>query len=192
MQSVRMRSCPRSARLAEWWRQRNNVPPSARKYHQQQQPSQAQHQHYPHQQRPPKRSFWSSPTEEIDNTGSMARDILATERTFLAWSRTGLGFVGAGSALAAAYHREHAALTPSIMPASALLIGNGAYLLLFATRRYWLVIAALRRNKFPMHTTGTLVAVLVTSVNTVASLAIVARAELLATAAATTATESDN
>jgi hypothetical protein len=76
--------------------------------------------------------------------------------------------------LAVAYDREHADLAPSIMSASALLLDNGAYLLLFATRRYWLVIAALRRDKFPIHTTGTLVAVFVTSVNTVASLAIVA------------------
>jgi uncharacterized membrane protein YidH (DUF202 family) len=176
MQSVRMRSFSGSTRLAERWHQRNNIPLVAKKHQQQNQ--------YPHQRYDP-RSFWSSPTEEIANTGSLARDIMATERTFLAWSRAGLGFVGAGSALAAAYHREHAALAPSIMPASALLIGNGAYLLLFATRRYWLVIAALRRDKFPMHTVGALVAVLVTSVNTVAALAIVARAELVATAAAT-------
>jgi uncharacterized membrane protein YidH (DUF202 family) len=184
MQSVRMRSCPGSARLSERWRQRNHISPAARKL----QPLQAQQ--HPHQ-RSGQRSFWSLPTEEIANTGSIARDILATERTFLAWSRTGLGFVGAGSALAAAYHREHAALAPSIMPASALLISNGAYLLIFATRRYWLVISALRRDKFPMHTAGTLVAVFVTSVNTLASLAIVARAELVATAAGA-ATESEN
>jgi len=42
----------------------------------------------------------------LENSGSIARDILATERTFLAWARTGLGFVGAGTALFAAYHRR--------------------------------------------------------------------------------------
>lgn len=198
MQSVQMRSfCSGSARLiTERWRPRSTIPPAAGKQQHHHQPSQAQllHPHYPRQ--PPARSFWSSPTKEVANIGSLARDILATERTFLAWSRTGLGFVGAGSALAAAYHREHAAVAPSIMPASALLIGNGAFLLLFATRRYWLVIAALRRDKFPLHTVGTLVAVFVTSVNTVAALAIVARAEIAATeatsTAATAATEGDN
>jgi uncharacterized membrane protein YidH (DUF202 family) len=191
MQSIRMRLCCSGSA-----RQRNNIASATRKYLHRQQPLQAQHKHQhqllqPHHpcQLPPKRSFWSfSPTEEIANTGSIARDILATERTFLAWSRTGLGFVGAGSALAAAYHREHAALAPSIMPASAFLIGNGAFLLLFATRRYWLVIAALRRDKFPVHTVGTLLAVFVTSVNTVTALAIVARAELAETAVATTTT----
>jgi uncharacterized membrane protein YidH (DUF202 family) len=129
-------------------------------------------------------SFWWKPStaQEIPNTGSIARDILATERTFLAWARTGLGFVGAGSALGAAYHREHAALAPTVLPASLLLIGNGAYLLLFATRRYWTVVAALQRDMFPIHTTGTLWAVVVTALNTVASLAIVARAEYMASA----------
>jgi len=35
----------------------------------------------------------------VENTGSIAGDILTTDRTFLAWARTELGFVGAGSAL---------------------------------------------------------------------------------------------
>lgn len=34
-----------------------------------------------------------------DNTGSVARDHLASERTFLAWIRTGLGFVALGIAV---------------------------------------------------------------------------------------------
>ncbi|KKY19470.1 hypothetical protein UCDDS831_g05440 [Diplodia seriata] len=33
------------------------------------------------------------------NTGSVARDHLASERTFLAWLRTGLGFVALGIAI---------------------------------------------------------------------------------------------
>lgn len=33
------------------------------------------------------------------NTGSVARDHLASERTFLAWTRTGLGFVALGIAI---------------------------------------------------------------------------------------------
>jgi uncharacterized membrane protein YidH (DUF202 family) len=115
----------------------------------------------------------------VANKGSLARDILATERTFLAWARTGLGFVGAGSALAAAYHRQDQRLAPAILPASALLMGNGAFLLLFATRRYYTVLEALRRDKFVINTFDTLFAVGLTSVTTVASLAIVWRAEFL-------------
>lgn len=115
---------------------------------------------------------------EVANSGSVARDMLATERTFLAWARTGLGFVGAGSALAAAYHRQDAALAPSVLPASALLIGNGAFLLAFATRRYYQVLSALRRDMFPINTLDTIAAVFITSANTVISLVIVSIAEM--------------
>ena len=40
----------------------------------------------------------------VPNSGSTARDHLANERTFLAWARTGLGFMGAGTGLFTAYH----------------------------------------------------------------------------------------
>lgn len=40
-------------------------------------------------------SPWSK-TPLLKNTGSVARDHLASERTFLAWLRTGLGFVALG------------------------------------------------------------------------------------------------
>uniref|UniRef100_A0A7S2YGL1 DUF202 domain-containing protein n=1 Tax=Entomoneis paludosa TaxID=265537 RepID=A0A7S2YGL1_9STRA len=116
-------------------------------------------------------SLWRN--EEVDNSGSVARDILAIERTFLAWARTGLGFVGAGSGLAAAYHQQKAELAPTVLPASALLIGNGAFLLLFATRRYYAVISALKRNKFPINAFDTLGAIVITSINTIAALGIV-------------------
>ncbi|KAK7946552.1 uncharacterized protein PG986_010873 [Apiospora aurea] len=38
-------------------------------------------------------------TPVYKNTGSVARDHLASERTFLAWMRTGLGFVALGIAV---------------------------------------------------------------------------------------------
>lgn len=41
--------------------------------------------------------FFAAPTYQ--NTGSVARDHLASERTFLAWIRTGLGFVAFGLAI---------------------------------------------------------------------------------------------
>ncbi|KAL1864460.1 hypothetical protein Daus18300_007692 [Diaporthe australafricana] len=40
---------------------------------------------------------WKTPVYQ--NTGSTARDHLASERTFLAWMRTGLGFVALGIAI---------------------------------------------------------------------------------------------
>jgi uncharacterized membrane protein YidH (DUF202 family) len=119
---------------------------------------------------PTKRFFFGSSI--IDNTGSMARDILATERTFLAWARTGLGFCGAGSALAAAYHRT-GTVHIDVEKAAGLLIANGAFLLLFATRRYWTVLQALRNDKFVVNPGETLMAVAVTALSTIASLVLV-------------------
>jgi uncharacterized membrane protein YidH (DUF202 family) len=46
------------------------------------------------------------------NTGSVARDHLANERTFLSWTRTGLGFVALGVALAKLSALE--ALSPAL------------------------------------------------------------------------------
>ncbi|KAI1328148.1 hypothetical protein F5Y16DRAFT_160865 [Xylariaceae sp. FL0255] len=63
------------------------------------------------------------------NTGSVARDHLASERTFLAWMRTGLGFVALGIAIERFsqldlselipdhHHNPYAATSPSL-PAS--------------------------------------------------------------------------
>lgn len=42
-------------------------------------------------------NFFRTPTYQ--NTGSTARDHLASERTFLAWIRTGLGFIALGIAV---------------------------------------------------------------------------------------------
>jgi uncharacterized membrane protein YidH (DUF202 family) len=128
-----------------------------------------------------RRRFWSPPTL-VENTGSIARDILATERTFLAWARTGLGFVGAGSALFAAYHRQSDNITEevpiNIVQASALLIANGGFLLVFATRRYLTVVSALKQGRFLVDTRGPLTAVLLTSISTVTSLGLALPAEV--------------
>jgi uncharacterized membrane protein YidH (DUF202 family) len=65
----------------------------------------------------PKILIWTS--QVVSNTGSIARDVLAAERTFLAWSRTGLGFVGGGSAMFAAYHRYQIFLNEEERPTGA-------------------------------------------------------------------------
>ena len=54
--------------------------------------------------------------------------------TFLAWARVNLWFCGVGSALAAAYHRTETVHDINVEKAASLLIANGAFLLLFATR----------------------------------------------------------
>mmetsp|Transcript_18060 Transcript_18060/g.45736 ORF Transcript_18060/g.45736 Transcript_18060/m.45736 type:complete len:136 (-) Transcript_18060:808-1215(-) len=49
-------------------------------------------------------STFSPASDRVPNLGSTARDHLANERTFLAWARTGLGFLGSGTGLFTAYH----------------------------------------------------------------------------------------
>ena len=49
----------------------------------------------------------------LKNTGSVARDHLASERTFLSWLRTGLGFIALGIAMERFSQLDVAALQPS-------------------------------------------------------------------------------
>lgn len=53
-------------------------------------------------------------SKPIVNSGSTARDHLANERTFLAWTRTGLGFIALGVALAKLSALESLSLPPSV------------------------------------------------------------------------------
>jgi uncharacterized membrane protein YidH (DUF202 family) len=168
-------------------------------------------------------SWWKAAMaieQVVPNTGSIARDVLAAERTFLAWSRTGLGFVGAGSALFAAYHQEQGSkgvgcqrdkedervttrgMHPRVVKkdqgenfgwsitdsrlenihlyptlAAALLVGNGAFLLSFATRRYLRTVSLMTMKNepgfFPIDTKGTLLAIAVTASSSVVSLGLI-------------------
>ena len=111
----------------------------------------------------------------VQNTGSTARDHLANERTFLSWVRSGLGFVGLGTALFAAFEanslqqsthyslNRHNLIVPTpppprhskasnssitVLPASLLLWGNGSVILGYALYRYRSVQKALLRGEF--------------------------------------------
>ena len=124
-------------------------------------------------------------SQYLDNTGSVARDLLAAERTFLAWARTGLGFLGAGTGLFAAYSQSSETSSSGrnlssekaqrILPACAALWANGAATLAFAIVRYYDVAWYLRINKFPVGKRGLAGIIASTAASSTFALAWVAR-----------------
>ena len=76
--------------------------------------------------------------EIIDNTGSIARDHLANERTFLAWLRTGVTLMGVGIALV-----KFNAIISGIF-----LTTIGLFFVFTSICRYFEVLNALKEDKF--------------------------------------------
>ena len=97
--------------------------------------------------------------QPLPNTGSVARDHLANERTFLSWTRSGLAFVALGVALAKLDALE--ALSPALkhdhgdlkLP-SAVLVGSGAGCLSYGTTRYFVSMRLLQRGLFRPNVAG--------------------------------------
>ena len=93
-------------------------------------------------------------------TGSLARDLLAAERTFLAWSRTGLGSVALGVALAKVEALQALAPAPltahgaRTRAAAGALVASGAGCVALATRRYFRTVALLQRGQFRPNAAG--------------------------------------
>jgi uncharacterized membrane protein YidH (DUF202 family) len=95
----------------------------------------------------------------IANAGSTARDHLANERTFLSWTRTGLGFVALGVAVAKLDALE--ALSPALkhgqgdlkLPATAL-VGSGTGCLAYGTIRYFRSLKLLQKGLFRPNIAG--------------------------------------
>ena len=104
--------------------------------------------------------------EPLGNTGSLARDLLASERTFLAWARTGLGFIALGVALEKV--EAFAAISPTLLHlsdsrtklAAGILVGTGSLTVGHGTVRYFNALRLLQEGKFRPNTGGvTLMAV---------------------------------
>lgn len=92
--------------------------------------------------------------KSVENSGSIARDILATERTLQVapcLPRSINQQTGSNWRQTMA-ERTQTSCSRKIIPACALQMANGAYiyLLIFATRRYLHVISALQKSKFPI------------------------------------------
>ncbi|KAJ8496982.1 hypothetical protein ONZ51_g818 [Trametes cubensis] len=91
----------------------------------------------------------------LENSGSVARDHLASERTFLAYVRTSLTLSSAGVGLVQLFslsaetgNRED--LERFARPLGATMIGVGLYTLLVGAIRYFIVQDALVRGVYPV------------------------------------------
>ncbi|HKZ29983.1 MAG TPA: DUF202 domain-containing protein [Acidimicrobiia bacterium] len=79
-----------------------------------------------------------------DNTGSIARDHLANERTFLAWVRTALAVIGLGVLLGTLVETEG----PRAEIIGLAMVGFGAAMLLYSMVRFEQVTTLLNAGKF--------------------------------------------
>jgi uncharacterized membrane protein YidH (DUF202 family) len=135
---------------------------------------------------------------DVPNSGSTARDHLANEWTFLAWARTGVGFVAMGVAVdsmlqqregtrkdeeavarpgTARTHDERSAGAVGLLSVvhlpSLMIVGVGGLFLTYATMRYFQVQSALLRGSFPVNRVGVMGVIAVSSLLVAAGLGIV-------------------
>jgi putative membrane protein len=98
-------------------------------------------------------SFALTPTWKlVDNQGSMARDLLAAERTYLAWVRTGLSIIGIGVAIVKLISdRHHEAL---VKATGGVMIVSGVLAVLYAWFRNIVTMYQLEIGKFSLDTIG--------------------------------------
>ena len=98
--------------------------------------------------------------EPLKNTGSLARDLLASERTFLSWARTGLGFIALGVALEKV--EAFAAISPTLLHlensrtklAAGILVASGSVCVAHGTRRYFNTMKLLQQGLFRPNVPG--------------------------------------
>lgn len=82
--------------------------------------------------------------ETLDNVGSLARDHLANERTFLAWMRTALAVIGLGVLLGKLVDSDGVAAEI----AGLALVGFGALMLAYSVARFESITAQLNAGQF--------------------------------------------
>jgi len=104
-----------------------------------------------------------SPSLTLENSGSVARDHLASERTFLAYVRTSLAIASTGVALVQLFTIS-ASTTESLgstaitnqriqvfaRPLGATIVILGLFVLLLGLARYFMIQTSLTKGKFPV------------------------------------------
>ncbi|RDX46561.1 hypothetical protein OH76DRAFT_1355844 [Lentinus brumalis] len=90
----------------------------------------------------------------LENSGSVARDHLASERTFLAYARTSLAIASTGVALVQLFTLAATTTNSHVdrfaRPLGAVMIGLGLFTLLVGVARYFLIQEALIRGVYPV------------------------------------------
>ncbi len=84
------------------------------------------------------------PREAQENTGSLARDHLANERTFLAWIRTALAVIGLGVLVGKLIETD--GLAAEVIGIA--MVGFGAAMLIYSIGRYERTLALLNKGLF--------------------------------------------
>ncbi len=84
------------------------------------------------------------PQEAQENTGSLARDHLANERTFLAWIRTALAVIGLGVLVGKLIETD--GLAAELIGIA--MVGFGAAMLIYSISRYERTLALLNKGLF--------------------------------------------
>lgn len=117
--------------------------------------------------------------EPLKNTGSLARDLLASERTFLAWTRTGLSFIALGVALEKV--EAFAAISPTLLHledsrtkiAAGILVASGSGCVAHGTHSYFRTMHLLQNGMFRPNTAGVTLAAVTSIAIAVAGTALV-------------------
>lgn len=89
-------------------------------------------------------------TRSVANEGSLARDHLANERTFLAWIRTALAVIGLGVLLGKLVETD--GLPAEII--GLIMVGLGSAMLVYSVIRFRSVTALLDEDRFAAARTG--------------------------------------